>query len=71
MINRVRSGIQMNWSQVQEDMGHKITVVITPTPELAYQATATNLPMVIKQPFSMTAKQFEKLATAITQHILH
>ena len=69
-MNRVRSGMQLNWSEVQDEMRHKITVVVTPTPELAYQAAATNIPMVIKQPFSMTAKQFEKLASAITEHIL-
>lgn len=71
LINRVRTGVQLKWEQVQDDLKHKIDVVFTPAPELAYQAAMTSLPMVIQQPNSITAQQFEKLASTITQHILH
>ena len=71
LINRVRTNLQLSWSQVQDDLKHKIAIVFTPVPELAYQAISTNLPMVIQQPNSITAQQFEKLASTITQHILH
>ena len=67
LVNRVRSSVQLNWAQVQEDLGHKITTVFTPAPELAYQAAAANQPMVLQQPGSITTQQFEKLAALVTQ----
>jgi MinD-like ATPase involved in chromosome partitioning or flagellar assembly len=57
----------LNWSQVQEDLGYKIATVFTPAPELAYQASVTNQPMVLQQPGSITTQQFEKLAALVTQ----
>ena len=62
LVNRIRSSVQMNWSQVQEELGHKISTVFTPAPELAYQSAAVHQPMVIQQPGSITAQQFDKLA---------
>ena len=41
LINRIRSDIQMSWTQVQEALGIPITSIITPAPELAYQACST------------------------------
>ena len=67
LINRIRSSVQMNWTQVQEELGYKIATVFTPAPELAYQAAAANQPMVMQQPGSITAQQFEKLAALITK----
>jgi len=67
MVNRVRSGIQLSWSQVQEELGHGIAVIFTPAPELAYQASANNIPMVLQQRDSLTAQQFSKLAEKIAQ----
>lgn len=65
LVNRIRSSVQMNWTQVQEELGYKITTVFTPAPELAYQSAVANQPMVIQQPGSITAQQFDKLATII------
>ena len=67
LVNRVRSSVQLNLTQVQEDLGHKIATVFTPAPELAYQASVNNQPMVILQPGSITAQQFDKLASLVTQ----
>ena len=67
LVNRVRSSVQLNWAQVQEDLGYKITTVFTPAPELAYQAAAANQPMVLQQPGSITTQQFEKLAALVAQ----
>jgi CheY-like chemotaxis protein/MinD-like ATPase involved in chromosome partitioning or flagellar assembly len=67
LINRVRSSLQLNWSQVQEQLGKKIDTVFTPAPELAFQASVSNTPMMVQQAGSITAQQFEKLATTITQ----
>ncbi len=67
LVNRIRSSVQLNWAQVQEELGYKIATVFTPAPELAYQAAAGNQPMVVQQPGSITAQQFEKLASLITK----
>lgn len=67
LVNRIRSGMQLSWSQVQDQLGHNITVIFTPAPELAYQATMQNLPMVLQQPESLTAQQYGKLAEKVAQ----
>jgi MinD-like ATPase involved in chromosome partitioning or flagellar assembly len=63
LVNRIRSSVQMNWTQVQEELGYKIATVFTPAPELAYQSAAASQPLVMQQPGSITAQQFDKLAT--------
>ena len=67
LVNRIRSGMQLSWSQVQEQLGRNIAVIFTPAPELAYQASAHNLPMLSLQPDSLTSQQFIKL----TDKLLH
>jgi MinD-like ATPase involved in chromosome partitioning or flagellar assembly len=67
LINRVRTGVQLSWSQVQGQLGRNLAVIFTPAPELAYQASVENMPMVLKQPESLTAQQFSKLAEKVTQ----
>jgi pilus assembly protein CpaE len=67
LVNRIRSSVQLNWKQVENDLGHKIANVFTPAPELAFQAAVSNMPMVIQQSGNITSQQFEKLATTITQ----
>ncbi|MHA2428801.1 MAG: hypothetical protein ACXADB_12330, partial [Candidatus Hermodarchaeia archaeon] len=66
-VNRIRSSVQLNWKQVENDLGYKIANVFTPAPELAFQAAVSNMPMVIQQTGNITSQQFEKLASSITQ----
>jgi len=65
LVNRIRSGVQLSWSQVQEDMGQDISVIFTPAPELAYQASTHNVPIILLQPDSLTSQQFHNLAENI------
>lgn len=67
LVNRVRSGMQLSWSQVQDQLGRPISVIFTPAPDLAYQASQKNIPMVLQQSDSLTAQQFGKLAEKVTQ----
>jgi len=67
LINRIRSDIQMSWTQVQEALGIPITSIITPAPELAYQACSRNTPMILAQPDGIVAQQFVKIASAVAQ----
>ena len=66
LVNRIRSGVQLSWSQVQEQLGQNIAVIFTPAPELAYQASVHSVPITIQQPESLTAQQFQKLADRVT-----
>jgi len=65
MVNRVRSSIQLTMTQVQDQLGQKILTVFTPEPELAYQASLQNVPMMLLQPEGLTAQQFNNLAGRI------
>ena len=67
VVNRSRSGMQLSWSQVQEQLGRNIAVIFTPAPELAYQASTNNMPMILQQPESLTSQQFTKLAELVVQ----
>jgi pilus assembly protein CpaE len=68
LVNRIRSGVHLSWSQVQEQLGKTISVIFTPAPELAYQATSSNKPLVKHQPDSLSSQQFSKLAERIIKH---
>jgi pilus assembly protein CpaE len=65
LINRYRSGVQLSWSQVQEQLKHNIAVIFTPANELTYQAAASGVPLFAQQPDSLTTQQFQKLAEKI------
>jgi MinD-like ATPase involved in chromosome partitioning or flagellar assembly len=68
LVNRIRSGVHLSWSQVQEQLGRTISVIFTPAPELAYQATINNKPLVKQQVDSLSSQQFAKLAERIAKH---
>lgn len=66
LINRQRSGVQLSWEQAENQLERKIDQIFTPVPELAYQAAASNTPMILRaDDSSMTAQQFRDLAQMI------
>jgi pilus assembly protein CpaE len=65
MVNRIRTEMQLSWSQVKEMLGHDLTITFTPAPELVYQAARNNVPLVIQQPESLTSQLFIKLADSL------
>lgn len=67
LVNRARSDVQMSWSQVQEELGAQMSVIFTPAPEILYQASIRNTPVVLYQPDSLTTQQFSKLADLLVQ----
>ena len=68
LVNRLRSGMHLSWSQVQDQLSRPIGVIFTPAPELAYQASINTTPMIVQQPDSLTTQQFAKLAEKVTVH---
>jgi pilus assembly protein CpaE len=69
LINRIRTEMQLSWTQVREQLGHDLAVAFTPAPELIYQAAKGNIPAVLMQPDSLTTQQFTKLADTITKRV--
>jgi CheY-like chemotaxis protein/MinD-like ATPase involved in chromosome partitioning or flagellar assembly len=66
MINKVRSPQQLNIHQTENQLGYKIESILSPAPELAYQASISNQPIVLQQSDSEISQQFINLAKLIT-----
>jgi pilus assembly protein CpaE len=62
-VNRAPSSNQLPWSTAEQMLGQRVSLVVTPAVELAYQAADVGTPMVLLRPDSLTADQFRKLAT--------
>jgi len=67
VVNRIRSDMQLNWTQVQERLDHPVPVAVTPAPELIYQATRVKASVVAHLPDSLTSQQFGKLASLMVE----
>ena len=68
VVNRLRTDVQLSWSQISDSLGIPVSVIFTPAPELAYQSALRNTPMMLIQPDSLSTQQFQKLAELIAQH---
>jgi len=69
IVNRAPSSIQMSWPQVEQLLGYKVALIITPAAELAQQAVEAGMPMVLVRPESFTAEQIKQLTTQVLQKI--
>jgi CheY-like chemotaxis protein/MinD-like ATPase involved in chromosome partitioning or flagellar assembly len=67
LANRVRSELHLTPAQIQEQLGYEVAVNFTPEPELAYQASSNNAPMILIQPQGQAAQQYFKLAEVVYQ----
>lgn len=68
-MNRTRAEMTMSVSQIEEALGHSVTLGIPPAPELAYLSMTRSTPMILAQPEGVIAKQFETLADHLARHI--
>jgi MinD-like ATPase involved in chromosome partitioning or flagellar assembly len=66
--NRIRTDTLLTVSAVQDKLGHPVTVVFTPAPELLMQATRMQTAAILCQPDGVTAKQILKLADHLIQN---
>jgi hypothetical protein len=62
MVSRQRSSLQTSWQAAEALLDHSIENIITPAPELAYQAAENGTPLIIVHADSVTADQIRKLA---------
>lgn len=69
MLSQQRSSLQTSWQAAEALLDHHIENIITPAPELAYQAAETGTPVLIAQPDSVTADQIRKLAKHAAQKV--
>ncbi len=67
VVNRIRSDTQLNWAQVEEQLGKPPAVAITPAPELLYLACRMKTTALAARPDSLTTQQFAKLAAAVLE----
>ncbi len=67
MISRMRSSLQTSWQAAEALLDHSIENIITPAPELAYQAAENGTPLIIVHSDSVTADQLRKLAQFAAQ----
>jgi CheY-like chemotaxis protein len=67
VVSRIRSDMQMNWSQIEERLGQAPIVAVTPAPELIYQAERSKTTAFACRPESLTTQQFAKLASALLE----
>jgi len=69
LYNRYRTEMQYTLVQVQQEFKHPIGLVFTAAPELTYQASKNNIPLVVQHPDNITSQQFVKLAENITKRV--
>ena len=69
LYNRQRTDMQYSLTQVQNEYRHPISIVFTAAPELAYQCSKANIPLVIQHPDNLTSQQFAKLADNIAKRV--
>jgi DNA-binding response OmpR family regulator len=69
LYNRQRTEMQYTLAQVQNEYQHPISIVFTAAPELTYQCSKANVPLVIQHPDNLTSQQFAKLADNIVKRV--
>ena len=69
LINRIRSDVQLTWTQVQETLEQPVANIISPSPEMAYQAAIRYNPIILLQPDGLISQQYGNVAASLAQHI--
>ena len=65
LVNRAKANLQVPWQEAEQLVAHELLAIISPAPELAYQAAEAGFPMILYQPNSVAATQFSRLAEEI------
>jgi len=69
LVNRTRSDIVLNISQVEQILGYPAVMGFPPVVEQAYRASERSVPLVAIQPDGIIAMQFNTLASQINERI--
>lgn len=66
VVNRTRADMVMSMSQIEEQLGHNVALGFPPASEQAYHAAMRSVPLLLVQPESLLAQQFDKMAEQIS-----
>ncbi len=66
LVNRTQSTLQVPWQEAEQLLGHEMLSIVSPAPELAFQAVEANTPMALYQPTSVVATQIGKIAEELS-----
>jgi pilus assembly protein CpaE len=69
LINRTQSSLGVPWQEAEQILNHEMTAIISPAPELSFQATEAGIPIVLFQPTAIVADQYSKLAEEMNTRI--
>ena len=69
IINRSPSGIQLSWQDAEHILGNNNIAMISPAPELTFQAAESGVPLAQYQPDAIIVNQFGKLAEEMVKRI--
>ena len=59
----------LSLSQIEETLGHTVTLGFPPASEQAYHAAMSSIPLYMVQPDGLVAQQFMKLADLLAQRV--
>ena len=65
MVNRTQSSLQIPWQEAEQVLGREMMAIISPAPELAFQANEAGVPIIHLQPGAIVATQLNKLAQEV------
>ena len=69
MLNRTRTEMTLNVSQIEEAIGQSVALGFPPAPELAYMSATQSTPMYILQADGIISQQYKKMAEHLAQHV--
>lgn len=70
LVNRTPSSLQISWQQAEQMLNHNLQALVSPAPELAFQASEASRPMIAIQPGAVVANQYKKLAEELVAHLM-
>jgi DNA-binding response OmpR family regulator len=69
MVNRTHSSLQVSWQEAEQILGRDMQAIVSPAPELAFQANEAGVPIMTLQPGAIVSSQYQKLADELAAHL--
>ena len=69
LVNRLRIDLQLSRNEVEDQLGLSVELVISPAPELAYQAVLRHTPIALMQPEGLISQQYSLVAKYLSKYL--
>jgi CheY-like chemotaxis protein len=69
LVNRLRIDLQLSRSEMEDQLGQSIELIISPAPELAYQAVLRRTPITLMQPEGLVSQQYGLVAKHLAKSL--